>query len=290
MDDESLEPSDSDERRELQRRLFGEREQLIKDERLLATRHQDHPAPELLKQLNRTRHSLERVTSKIVEANRGLVVKTVSTYVRNATPDQREEYLAAGMAGLVEAVDSFDPSKGVFSSWALFSIRRAVLRAVREDEHSALSEREFASRKAVLQAFAELRQLSGERSPSVADVAKAAGVSTEMAQRILSLDGIDETWGKKLEAKREPEYEGLPRDPRVIEQGWTDLLWAQLQGISMQEMLVFIRHEGLDGWPSANFEEIGSWLGISREKARRAYARVLATLEASGVELPEELR
>jgi DNA-directed RNA polymerase sigma subunit (sigma70/sigma32) len=291
MDDESSEPTTADEWDSTNRELFTRREHLKSEVLNLSTGFQQEPTSELETQIRRSRRSLEDVTREIVEVNAGLVYEYVGKFTGASTTEHAEEYESAGMEGLVEAVDTFEVSKGNFSSWAFLAIRRAVLRAVRESEHAALSARDFDSRKPVLQAFAQLRQSSGDRTPSAADVAKAAGVSTEQVRRILSMDGIDETWGKKLAARPSvSEFSGPPLDPAAVDAAWSDLLWSKLRDVPVQEILVFCRHEGLDGWPPESFDEIGRWLGIGRERARRACGRVEAAIKVQGFEYPAELR
>ena len=291
-DGAALKSASTEERLALNRELFGKRNQLIKDKRRLEKRHEKLPTPELATELRRARLSLERVNSEIVEVNKGLVVDYVSRFFKKATSDQRDEYMAAGTAGLFEAVVSYDSTNENFATWALFAVRRNVLKALNANEHQTLSARDFGERPAVLDASAQAAQESGEGSLTASAIAKRSGVSASRVNRIQlerSTDGVDETWGKKLAAKPTvSESTGLRLDPVALDRAWKEMMREKLQDFPMQDTLVFIRHEGLDEWPPENFEVIGKWLGIGRERARRAHARVMDGLIAQGFTFPEE--
>ncbi len=56
---------------------------------------------------------------------------------------------------------------------------------------------------------------------------------------------------------------------------------------TMQEILITLRRNGYDGWPAAILQNVGAWLGIGREPARRAEGSALAKFERNGTPLPE---
>jgi DNA-directed RNA polymerase specialized sigma subunit len=290
-DDDTPESASDEARRALHREFFAERDRLIKDERRLATEYKKLPTPELAKELKRTRLSLERLTSKFVEANKGLVVSYISQFVKKATSDQRDEYKAAGMEGLLEAMRSYDSANENFATWAFFGVRRAVLKAVHRIEYPGLSAREFSERPAVLHAQEQAVQDNGEDSPSASEIADRSGVSVSRVNRIrleTSVAGMDKTWGTKLSARPTVSAEtGLRSDPVALDRAWQELMHERLRELPIQDVLVFIRYEGLDGWPPETFEKIGKWLGIGRERARRAHARVMDAIAAQGFEFPE---
>ncbi|MHB1089169.1 MAG: sigma-70 family RNA polymerase sigma factor, partial [Acidimicrobiales bacterium] len=227
----------------LNRELFAERDLLVEQRKTLVANHDEQPSPKTEKELKRTEQLLERVTAKIVEANRGLVVNRVSRFTKKATPDQKDEYMAAGMAGLAEAVDSYEMAYDNFAAWAMRPVMRAVLDAVRKTEHQTLSARDFEKRVAVRNAFVQLEQEAGGIAPSHEEVAARAGVKPRQVERILlatSLQGIGETWGVKMAAKRS--------DSEFVDFVLADHLWFQRlkellhdEAIDMLGIIVFLR-------------------------------------------------
>src|SRR5215204_5700568 len=105
-------------RRELQHQL-GEVEQEIAGNRVVA----------------RLRRSIEDVTAEIVQFNLGLVRSYCKRFTAHSTRDDSADFEAAGLLGLMRAIDSFDPEQGRFGQWAFKPIQREVLRAVRDADH-----------------------------------------------------------------------------------------------------------------------------------------------------------
>jgi RNA polymerase sigma factor (sigma-70 family) len=284
-------PTDSDEWAEINDSLFKERIQLFEAERKLASRQGKRPTPELEKQIRQTRLRLEQVTEEILQTNRGLVVKCVSRFARLATPEEKSQYVAAGVVGLYEAVESYDVASGKFATWAYWPVLRSVLGAVNEVEHPSLGERDFGMRKPVFGAFEQLQGPAGELTPTIDEVAALSGATPAQVERIMlakSSKGIGETWEERLAAKQVASiFDEVPPDPVVVDNAHERLMKEMFDCLTMQEVLVLMRHEGLDGSPPENFEAIGKWLGISREKARLTNARALETLKTHGWEISD---
>lgn len=62
----------------------------------------------------------------MVEANQGLVYYTVGRYLQNVSEQRRAEAEAAGMLGLIRAVQLYDETKARFSTYAVIRIRQAI--------------------------------------------------------------------------------------------------------------------------------------------------------------------
>jgi RNA polymerase sigma factor (sigma-70 family) len=280
------EPTTSSEWDELNKELLAERQQLVEEAKSVEVQLLTEPTDELETQLKRVQRSLDRITAEIVDKNQGLVRQFVSRFTKKATPERNEDYFSAGMTGLIEAVVTFEPSKGKFASWAYLIIQREVLKTFHREEHSSLSARDFAKRKRVLDAYEKLQRSLDGAEPSLDEVAKIAGVNPKQVRRITK--GMGKTWGKKLEAKRyaSPFDETRP-DPVEVDETWEEVLKEMLRELEPLQRKVFIRYQGLDGWHAENFEEIGRWLRIGRERARREYAKSIETLKAHGWEFPD---
>ena len=77
-----------------------------------------------IQRLQRLKRQLEDVTTEVVRFNLGLVRSYCRRFTSNSSRDDSADFEAAGMLGLMRAIDSFDPSQGRFGHWAFKPIAR----------------------------------------------------------------------------------------------------------------------------------------------------------------------
>jgi RNA polymerase sigma factor FliA len=108
----------------------------------------------------------------------GLVHHAARELVRACgSPLELDELISAGTVGLVQALEGFDPSRGLaFSTYAMPRIRGAILDEIRGQDWTPRSVRE--RRSLLLRARGALQQRLG-RAPSAAEVATELGVNLE---------------------------------------------------------------------------------------------------------------
>ncbi|HKT48406.1 MAG TPA: FliA/WhiG family RNA polymerase sigma factor [Candidatus Acidoferrales bacterium] len=101
-----------------------------------------------------------------------------------------DDLVHAGILGLIDAVDKFDPSKNVqLKSYARFRIRGAILDSLRQMDWSPRNLRRQARR--IEDANRELSSVLG-RSPTEAEIAARLGMALEDFQQLLGdLRGLD---------------------------------------------------------------------------------------------------
>jgi RNA polymerase sigma factor for flagellar operon FliA len=119
-------------------------------------------------------------------------VRYIAQRIHDRLPGQvpLEDLVHAGIIGLIEAVDRFDPSKETqLATYAKFRIRGAILDSLRSTDWSPRSLRK--RRRAVEEAN---RALSGElgRAPTEAEIAEKLSLSLVDFQRLLTeLNGLN---------------------------------------------------------------------------------------------------
>ena len=273
--------------------LFAERSRLLHVEADLGKREQANPSSDLELNLRQCRYSLKRVNAGIIESNTGLVLNCISHFTKKATEDQREEYRAAGMAGLVEAMNTYDSSGGKFSTWAYWPVLRSVMKAVNASEHQLLSARDFEKRPAVQSAIAELEQLDGE-TPTLEAIAAKSGIPIEQVTRIQLAtfsDGEGETWGKKLSASWQVDEWADPPIPQEIEdEAWMGRMREVLSDVPIRDAYVFMRRRMMpEELGVESYEDLGRHMGLSREAVRKSELRAVEAIRAKGWKLPPEL-
>lgn len=273
--------------------LFGALHQLVELEQTRQDGLKLIDTEEARGALRQAQRQIELVKEQIVELNRGLVVGYAQRFFTNASPSQTEDYIAAGLLGLSQAINSYEPDRGKFSVWAYKPIMREVSAAVRWSEYPDHSERQFAIRHAVLTAKRELEEANFSAEPSVEDIAQRAGVSVDHAASVLHRH---DSVSMSVESVRE-QLNRLPAPSRMsegfaeleAERIWSEYLSAATQGVPEDELYVLLRHDGLDGMAPESFEAIGMRIGKSRETVRKMDARARRRIEDADYRVPKSL-
>lgn len=121
----------------------------------------------------------------LVEAHLPLV-KFVAERIAARLPHNvdREDLIGAGLIGLIEAADKYDPSRGVqFKSYAEWRVRGAIFDSLRDLDTAPRSARQRA--REVQAAYSKIEQEQG-RPATEEEVAEALGMSLLEFQSVLS--------------------------------------------------------------------------------------------------------
>jgi RNA polymerase sigma factor (sigma-70 family) len=254
----------------------------IKDE--LATLEAEGESALSARRVRMLRRRLDDVTSQIVSYNLGLVRSYTRRFKGMANAADREEFEAAGMLGLMRAVDTYNPECGTFGQWAFKPIQREVLRAVRDVDHSNLNHSDFEKRPAILRAFRELQGIDESYTPSDDEVAAAACVTVAQVRRVLApphVESMHQTTGDDESELAESIPTGeVGVDAQVLSRLTLGALeTVGLRALDARELYVIARRFGLDGEPVEKLADIGDTLQLSREAVRQIESKALAKLQ-----------
>jgi RNA polymerase sigma factor (sigma-70 family) len=230
------------------------------------------------------RRRLDDVTSQIVSYNLGLVRSYTRRFKGMANAADREEFEAAGMLGLMRAVDTYNPEFGTFGQWAFKPIQREVLRAVRDTDHANLNHSDFEKRPAILRAFRELQGLDESYTPSDEEVAATACVTVAQVRRVLAPPKVDSMYQSAGDDEGELAETIPSADPGVDAQVLSRVTLGALETVGLRaldarELYVIARRFGLDGEPIEKLADIGDTLNLSREAVRQIESKALAKLQ-----------
>ena len=235
--------------------------------------------------LRRLRRQLNDVTTAVITANVGLVRSYCRRFTSNSSRDDSADFEAAGLLGLMRAIDSFDPTQGRFGHWAFKPIQREVLRAVRGADHQNVSLGDFERRPEILRAYRQLQGDNNEHTPSYQQIAQAVGATTDQVRRVINPprfesvhtpigDNPDTTLGDTIETTTPG-----PESTVMAAMTLSALKTYGLAALDPRELFVLVRRYGLDGEPEDKLADIGETLNLSREAIRQIEAKAIAKIQ-----------
>jgi RNA polymerase primary sigma factor len=231
-----------------------------------------------------------RIRAGSVDAVHQLVCANLRFVVSLAKQYQRQgvsllDLIHEGNLGLIRAASRYDERKGIkFISYAVWWIRQAIFQALMEQSRIIhLPTRRAANVHRIgRSANALFQQL--EREPRQSEIADELAISEDEVARTMSfarlplsldapLTGDDNTL---LDYVADDEH-GSPDDD-VFESARTAAVSEALSTLRPRDAQILRMYFGFGGEDPLTLEEIGSRLGITRERVRQVRDRALRTL------------
>ncbi len=238
---------------------------------------------ELIESVENAHQRMTDEKNRFIEHNLKLVVAIAKDY-RNlglSFPDLIQE----GNLGLIRAVEKFDHRRGFkFSTYAVWWIRQALVRAIQNHSRTIRLPSHVHDR---LQRSQRVRaELTGKlgRDPSPAELAPELGTDASalealdlLSREAISLESSVAGTEKRLEdfvadpTSAAPDH-GL--DGERMRSGVGYLIGV----LTAREQLILRLRYGLGSEEEHTLEQIGQYLGLSRERVRQLEARALKRL------------
>jgi RNA polymerase sigma factor FliA len=204
----------------------------------------------------------------------------------------REDLYGAGVLGLLDAVDKFDPARGVmFKTYAEMRVRGAMLDSLRVLDWAPRSMRRRA--REVESVYARLEQEKG-RPAGEEEVAAELGVSIREFHALLAdlrgltITGFDSDDGEEPGLAARHHYKDVSRTPlSVFEQSETrEQLAVAVEGLPERERQVV----SLYYVEELTMKEIGSVLGVTESRVSQIHTQAVLRLRAALAPLRREAR
>ncbi len=234
-------------------------------------------------QLVRGEAIITQATKELVEANLKLVISIAKRYMGRGLA--LLDLIQEGNMGLMRAITRFEYSKGFkFSTYATWWIRQGITRALADQSRTIripvhLTE---AFHK-ILTALQSLKQ-ELSRTPTSKEISRRTGIPAKKVEEILRvvqepLGLQDPVGGEELQLQDliKDEVSPSPYD-RVLTTEISQRLADILDTLTAKEALVIKMRFGLGGAKESTLEEIGSIMGITRERVRQIESQALKKL------------
>jgi RNA polymerase primary sigma factor len=185
----------------------------------------------------------------------------------------RDDLIAVGTLGLVEAARKFEPGRAAFCHHALFHIRKRVYAEITTQHRVVRLSYGLRDRLSRIHAAAAKHPL-GE--PSVEWLASETNLEPIQIRRALA--AYEQECAPLDDAHELPASTPHPADVLADREDIRDLL-RYVADLPPVQKTILERRFGLDGQDPEFLREIGTRLGISGERARQLEATALATLK-----------
>src|SRR6266540_3735131 len=196
---------------------------------------------------------------KLVRSNLRFVVSVAKKYQNQGV--SLSDLINEGNLGLIRAAHKFDETKGIkFISYAVWWIRQAILQALAEQSRIV-------------------------RVPTVEEIAEGMDISEEEVAKTLSISQAHLSLDAPLTPGEDnklldylPDTTNPGPDDEIFEHALTESIESVLSTLKEREAKILRLYFGLEGQEPMTLEEIGSLLGITRERVRQLKEKALARL------------
>lgn len=245
--------------------------------------------------VQRARAGEQAAADALVTANLRFVVTVAKKYTNYGM--SFSELIAEGNCGLLEAVKRFDETRGFkFITYAVWWIRQGILKALAEQSRAARPPMsQVNDLQKVEKNAARLTQELG-RAPTAEEIAVRADMSLERAHNALELSQHDVSLDAPLSGEEGDDtmQAVLAADQPGFDECFDqDALFSALHEcidrLDEREQLILRAYFGLEQTRPMTLEQIGTVLGLTRERVRQLRDRALLRVRTEYGDLLQEL-
>jgi RNA polymerase primary sigma factor len=226
----------------------------------------------------------QEALDKLVRSNLRFVVSVAKKYQNQGV--SLSDLINEGNLGLIRAAHKFDETKGIkFISYAVWWIRQSILQALAEQSRIVRVplNRAGALHRIGKRASTLLQELG--RQPTHLEIAEGLDITEEevaktmlISQVHLSLDAPMTPGEDNRLLDYLPDNTNRTPDEQTFEKALSEAIEESLAGLKERESKILRLYFGLDGEDPMTLEDIGTLLGITRERVRQIKEKALLKL------------
>ena len=234
----------------------------------------------------RAREGDGEARKRLIESNLRLVISIAKKYRGRGV--SFEDLIQEGNAGLIKAVERFDPSLGNrFSTYATWWIRQGVTRAVADHARTVRLPSHIVDSLYRLRRAENELSLELGRDATEEELITRLGIKPEEARRLREVSqpiaSINARVGTSAEEGAEmgdllPDERSGDDYARVEIGQWEGTLQEAVMSLPDREARILKMRHGLDGSKTRTLREVSEVLGISQERARQVEIKALRTI------------
>ena len=226
----------------------------------------------------------EACRQRMIESNLRLVVRIARRYINRGLPllDLIEE----GNLGLIHAVEKFDPERGFrFSTYATWWIRQTIERGIMNQTDTVRLPIHVSKDINACRRKARSLRVSLDREPTADELAEALEKNVDDVRRLLALKNRSMLASLRTDDDPASLVDALPGkadlEPQCLVQAAAvhDVVEDWLAHLPQKQLEVVEKRFGLHGQRRQTLEQIGSELGVTRERVRQIQVAALKSLE-----------
>lgn len=239
----------------------------------------------------RVRAGDEEARQQVITANLRFVVSVARNYKDYGL--SLVELISEGNVGLLEAVKRFDETRGFkFITYAVWWIRQAILKALAEQGRIARPPMSQINDLQKIEKEASALSQTLGRDPTYSEIAEHVDISAERTRNAMVVSQQDVSFDAPAYPDEDTPLQAVyaaPEKPTIDDDYETDEMIGTvstcLDVLDDRETTIVRSYFGIGGGDPKTLEEIGTELGITRERVRQLRNRALDKLRDNCGEL-----
>ncbi|HEY3934918.1 MAG TPA: RNA polymerase sigma factor RpoD/SigA [Gemmatimonadales bacterium] len=237
----------------------------------------------------RVRRGDEEAMQELVTRNLRFVISVAKKYQNRGMP--LTDLIGEGNVGLMTAARKFDPDQGVkFISYAVWWIRQSILASLARNGRTVRVPLNRTADLSRIIRTAEVLRQEFRREPTPEELARSTGLALDVVLSLAALNTAEVRFDAPIDGEGDRSLidrfamEGpVDVEEEVMQRFRAEEISKALRTLPARDSKVLSLYFGLDGGREHTLEEIGTMLGVTRERVRQLRDRALKRLREGEV-------